>query len=116
MTTNHRRRLHPALVRSGRIDVEIEFGVVQAEQVERLFARFYSAFDVTTGLPIGDAPPKIIELAITFAAAISEFPSERKLTSADVSCHLLKYKTSPQAALDNISALRSSGADVVAIE
>ena len=44
MTTNHRNKLDPALIRSGRIDYEIEFRPVTSVQVERLFQRFYVSF------------------------------------------------------------------------
>jgi SpoVK/Ycf46/Vps4 family AAA+-type ATPase len=42
MTTNHVDAIDPALIRSGRIDYEIEFGPVDAGQVVRLFEQFYS--------------------------------------------------------------------------
>ena len=41
MTTNFRNKLDPALIRSGRIDYEIEFRHADAWQAERLFKRFY---------------------------------------------------------------------------
>jgi len=44
MTTNARERLDPALLRSGRIDYEVEFKEAEPEQIQRLFARFYSDF------------------------------------------------------------------------
>ena len=40
MTTNYRHKLDPALIRSGRIDYEIEFKPVMPSQVKRLFQRF----------------------------------------------------------------------------
>ena len=44
MTTNFRNKLDPALIRSGRIDYDIEFKYVDAEQAERIFQRFYLSF------------------------------------------------------------------------
>ena len=44
MTTNFRNKLDPALIRSGRIDYEIEFRHADAWQAERLFKRFYLSF------------------------------------------------------------------------
>jgi len=44
MTTNARDRLDPALLRSGRIDYEVEFRDAVPEQIERLFVRFYSDY------------------------------------------------------------------------
>ena len=39
MTTNHREALDPALLRSGRIDYELEFRAAVPEQIRRLFLR-----------------------------------------------------------------------------
>ncbi len=41
MTTNHRQLLDPALVRSGRCDVHLEFGNATYEQAFHLFNRFF---------------------------------------------------------------------------
>ena len=110
LTTNNRSVLHPALIRSGRIDVEIEFDAVTSDQAERLFARFYSDFDVESGQPIGAVPAAIAEMAKEFARAIvSAAGGKRPLTAADVSGFLLKHKGSARAALDNAGALADGG-------
>jgi chaperone BCS1 len=41
MTTNHRERLDPALIRSGRVDVHLEFPSASREQMRTLFLNFY---------------------------------------------------------------------------
>jgi len=41
LTTNHRERLNPALIRNGRADVHIEFAHASDEQITLMFARFY---------------------------------------------------------------------------
>jgi len=41
LTTNHRERLNPALIRSGRADVHVEFTHASDEQIGGMFARFY---------------------------------------------------------------------------
>jgi len=41
MTTNYPNRLDPALVRSGRVDVHIEFKDACTEQMEQIFMNFY---------------------------------------------------------------------------
>ena len=41
MTTNHRERLDPALIRPGRADVHVELGPVGAATAARLFVRFF---------------------------------------------------------------------------
>ena len=41
MTTNHKERLDPALIRPGRADVHTELGLVCAATARRLFERFF---------------------------------------------------------------------------
>jgi chaperone BCS1 len=41
MTTNHPEKLDPALVRPGRVDVRIHLAKPDADQLRRLYARFY---------------------------------------------------------------------------
>lgn len=41
MTTNHPEDLDPALIRSGRIDMQIELGYCDADQMRRLFLKFH---------------------------------------------------------------------------
>ena len=40
LTTNHRERLDPALIRSGRVDIEIKFNHATHEQMEAIFRSF----------------------------------------------------------------------------
>lgn len=49
MTTNHRDRLDPALIRPGRVDVEQRFGLASRRQVRRMFLRFYPGEDARAG-------------------------------------------------------------------
>lgn len=41
MTTNHRERLDPALLRPGRCDVHFEVGNADSSQILRMFDRFF---------------------------------------------------------------------------
>merc|ERR1719221_594513 len=41
LTTNHKDRLNPALIRNGRVDVHIEFLAATDEQIAQMFLRFY---------------------------------------------------------------------------
>jgi len=43
LTTNHREKLDPALIRNGRVDCHVEFTDADAEQAAELFRQFYSA-------------------------------------------------------------------------
>lgn len=45
LTTNHINRLDEALIRPGRIDMSIRLGYATADQMERLWDRFYAEFD-----------------------------------------------------------------------
>src|ERR1051326_224844 len=41
MTTNHRERLDPALIRKGRADVHVEFGHAPREQADEMYSAFF---------------------------------------------------------------------------
>ena len=43
MTTNHPETLDDALVRPGRVDMQIEFGLATTTQIRQIFLRMYSA-------------------------------------------------------------------------
>jgi chaperone BCS1 len=45
MTTNHKEKLDPALIRPGRADVHTELGLVGSKTARRLFDRFFPAED-----------------------------------------------------------------------
>lgn len=79
MTTNHRERLDPALIRPGRVDMHIELGLVSAATARRLFERFF---------------PHELERAQAFEAAIGD----RRLSPAAIQGWLLANSSDPQAA------------------
>lgn len=81
MTTNHRDRLDPALIRPGRIDVEVELGLVGADTAARLFGRFFPGEDA---------------LARRFAAAIGS----HRLSPAAMQGWLLRHRDDPRAAAE----------------
>ncbi len=41
MTTNHKERLDPALIRPGRVDVKFEYGYATSSMIRELFVLFY---------------------------------------------------------------------------
>ena len=103
MTTNYRHKLDPALIRSGRIDYEIEFKPVMPSQVKRLFQRFYLSFrdDEITEARETNGNLEVKSLAEQFATQISK-SGLTNLSAADIQGHLMKWKSNPQLALDNL--------------
>ena len=79
MTTNHREKLDPALIRPGRADVQVEIGLIGAASAARLFLRFFPGETVA---------------AARFAARIGD----RRLTGAEVQGWLLTHAEDPTAA------------------
>lgn len=110
MTTNAKDRLDPALLRSGRIDYEIEFKAAEPEQVQRLFSRFYSDF---TGRAVKDNAGITLmadereDLARRFAEQVAQ--SGKALTTADIQRHLMKHKKEPARAVSALSTLLQGG-------
>ncbi|KXN64673.1 hypothetical protein CONCODRAFT_45084, partial [Conidiobolus coronatus NRRL 28638] len=83
MTTNHIERLDPALVRPGRVDVKELLDNVSAEQMKKLFLRFYQGEE---------------DLANKFVAKLQGLP----VSAASLQGHFVFYKQQPQQALDNV--------------
>lgn len=83
MTTNHRDKLDPALVRPGRADVHQEFTYAAHEQVVRLFLRFF--------------PDSNSDLAEIFASTL--LYERPQLTMAEAQQHLLKHRRTAEDAI-----------------
>jgi mitochondrial chaperone BCS1 len=81
MTTNHREKLDPALIRPGRADVQLELGTIGAATAAKLYLRFFPGEE--TG-------------AARFAARIGA----RRLTGAEVQGWLLAHAEDPVAAAE----------------
>jgi chaperone BCS1 len=84
MTTNHREKLDPALIRPGRIDVELYFGHASLSQIERMIERFYTNESIEQ---------KKIFLNLC---------SDKEISMAQVQKHFLKYKDSLTDAIYNV--------------
>lgn len=87
MTTNHKEKLDPALIRPGRADVQVRFGNATQAQARQLFLRFF---------------PDASEVeACQFALAIPD----RKHSMASLQGYLMQHQASPRQALDHITQL-----------
>lgn len=80
MTTNHKEVLDPALIRPGRADVHIEFGLATASQAEAMFRAFFPE----------------VECVNNFGCAVER----AGMTMAEVQRHLVSYRDSPVKALN----------------
>jgi chaperone BCS1 len=80
MTTNHKEKLDPALLRPGRCDVHVELCNATYPMIKGLFLKFYPGED---------------ELANDFAKSLPE----RKISMAKLQGHFLKNKGDPEKAI-----------------
>jgi len=82
LTTNLRDELDPALIRNGRVDLHVEFGYAEAEQMRQLYRQFYpaatdeqaSAFEAALLASLGDEK-------VSMAALQHFFILQRKATA-----------------------------------
>ncbi|KAJ7747478.1 hypothetical protein B0H16DRAFT_1850644 [Mycena metata] len=91
-TTNHIEQLDPALIRPGRMDLKIQYGLATCEQLEQMFDCFYPFHE--------DYSAPASALAKEFAAAI---PAGR-YSIAPLQGYLLSSKNDPEGALEGIRA------------
>jgi chaperone BCS1 len=88
MTTNYIKRLDPALIRPGRVDVKEYVGFCSEHQLELMYMRFY-------------AGENSVNDAIKFAKKLTTFG--RDVSPAQVQGYFMIHKKSdPQTVIDNI--------------
>ena len=123
MTTNHPESLDQALIRPGRVDMQVHFGHASKEQTHQIFVRMFSkdpeedslASTVTnvgtdiakSGLEreaalIEHEVPELLDMASKFADTLPEMT----FTPAEVQGFLLTRRRSPYQALDDTPAWR----------
>lgn len=88
MTTNHRDRLDPALIRPGRVDYNQHIGWADSYQAAKLFSNFF---------------PEHAHLSERFGKAIGQYGGH--VSPAAIQGHFILYKNSPQEAVDRVSNL-----------
>ncbi|KAJ3498209.1 hypothetical protein NLG97_g1308 [Lecanicillium saksenae] len=96
MTTNHKELLDAALIRPGRIDLNIEFNLTDSIMAAELFKFMYKP--VAGAKPLtGVRADVLARCAAEFAALVPEF----EFSSAQITSYLLQYRDSPAVALEN---------------
>ena len=88
MTTNHRERLDPALIRPGRVDYHQNIGWADSPQSRQLFLNFF---------------PDHPHLADKFGLAVAEWRGN--VSPAAIQGHFIFYKNCPQEAVENVANL-----------
>ncbi|KAI5922804.1 BCS1 N terminal-domain-containing protein [Camillea tinctor] len=121
MTTNHIEKLDKALIRPGRIDMTIKFGLADAEMTSAVFRAIYTYIDGDDLIPLNaDGTRKLVSpesleqtarkreayaaeievLAEEFAAKIPAL----EFSPAELQGLLLRHKRNPRAAVENADA------------
>jgi chaperone BCS1 len=86
MTTNHIKKLDPALIRPGRCDVKLEIKNASREQMVGLFLRFFPGRDAEAHSFVNNIP-------------------ERKVSMAQLQNHLVQHRESPELAVDTAAQI-----------
>ena len=102
MTTNHMKKLDPALIRPGRVDRKVEFQLADRELTTQMYRfMFEQLSDVPSGVETAiDNSQSIDKQATEFASRIPE----GRFSPAQIMSYLLQYRHMPSAALDNVEA------------
>ncbi|KAI9199490.1 BCS1 N terminal-domain-containing protein [Polychytrium aggregatum] len=102
MTTNHKERLDPALIRPGRVDMQEYFGNATPEQAEKLFLKFF---------------PQEHQKALEFVQLFAKLEQQRSheqtslhqasksVSPAMLQGHFVIYSDDPQKSIDNLARL-----------
>ncbi|KAK0367670.1 mitochondrial chaperone bcs1 [Colletotrichum limetticola] len=97
MTTNHIEHLDDALIRPGRVDKKIEFGLADAEVIRKLFCTVFEYSEKE--MPDAETRDKnnagVRQLAVKFASVVPEL----QFSPADILSFLLANRGSPSSAL-----------------
>ncbi|KAG9809777.1 hypothetical protein KCU68_g21176, partial [Aureobasidium melanogenum] len=127
MTTNHPEKLDPALVRAGRVDMQIRFSYATTPQIKSLFLRMYTGDNIPTvttktllsklgikkdaeGTAVTEDGEALLTqdelegLSTRFAGKLPE----GTFAPSDVQGYLLLHRKKPREAVDQVEAWRDA--------
>ncbi|KAH0323319.1 P-loop containing nucleoside triphosphate hydrolase protein, partial [Aureobasidium melanogenum] len=127
MTTNHPEKLDPALVRAGRVDMQIRFSYATTPQIRSLFLRMYTEDNIPTvttktflsklgikkdaegitGVEHGEAMLTQDELEALSTRFADKLP-EGRFAPSDVQGYLLLHRKKPRKAVDQVEVWRDA--------
>lgn len=118
MTTNHPEKLDAALVRAGRVDMQVKFTYATKQQIKYLFTRMYQ-FDIDLSIPktsgaseaerkeAGRKVENLTESELdTLGDRFAEELPEETFAPSDIQGYLLMYKSDAKGALEHVGAWR----------
>ncbi|KAJ3025570.1 hypothetical protein HDV00_012620, partial [Rhizophlyctis rosea] len=114
MTTNHLEKLDPALIRPGRIDLQIHFDLATKRQARELFLQFYphlpspSSSDLSTQ-PAAPPLPYTEEELTGLAERFADSVEERRFSMAQIQGFLMRWKGDPGEAVRRVGDFGGGG-------
>ena len=128
MTTNHPEKLDPALIRAGRVDMQVRFTHATQQQIKHLFLRMYQVDATTSPSPaiqvggekstFASAAPPPLQLSEEeldrLASDFAEQLPEQKFAPSDVQGYLLMHKKNPRDAVQGVAAWRDGKVEEIA--
>ncbi|KAH7161508.1 BCS1 N terminal-domain-containing protein [Dactylonectria macrodidyma] len=125
MTTNHLEKLDKALIRPGRVDMIVNFGLADADMTASIFRAIYAPYDGEDVRGSGEPAPKqsellnaeeakkladetatiraeTVERVSALAAQFAEKIPEHEFSPAEIQGLLLKHKRNPEKVLENV--------------
>ena len=96
MTTNHKNKLDPALIRPGRIDYVMKFGYITKNQIKSMFIKFSNLQEKE------EQNNKFIK----FWDSLKNVDCKDKLTTGLLQQYLFKYLDDSDAMIENVEELK----------
>jgi chaperone BCS1 len=117
MTTNHITRLDEALIRPGRMDKKVEFGLANNKMTANVFCLIFKPVEGDTAFPkntpsdvrvAAGSQRKEVERVERPAEEFAARVPELKFSAAEILSFLLERRKSPEEAIDNVEQLIST--------